>query len=100
MSERQFQKLVVDVLRSLGWVVWVVPNMKLTTAGLPDLLFWHPSWPGVLHAWELKTRKGAVTPAQRAALAHLATVSGVDARIVRPSDWPALRDGLMAGQRE
>lgn len=95
LSEREFQRIVRGVLESLGFVVWVVPNMKLTTAGLPDLLFWHPGRPGVLHAWELKTLTGTPTPKQRAALAHLATVPGVDARIVRPPDWPALRDHVL-----
>lgn len=96
LSERQFQAMLVAGLRERGWTVWVVPNMKLTTAGLPDVLAWHPSRPGVLHAWELKRERDyRVTPAQRAALAHLETVPGIDARIVRPSQWEALRDGMV-----
>jgi hypothetical protein len=97
LSEAQFQRIVRAALESRGWVVWVVPNMKLTTAGLPDLIFWHPDRPGVLHAWELKRERDyRVTPKQRAALAHLETVPGIDARLVRPSQWEALRDGVIA----
>lgn len=97
LSEAEFQRIIVAHLRRLGFVVWVVPNMKLTTAGLPDLIFWHPVMPGRLFCWELKREQRAViSPSQQAALAHLQTVPGIDARIVRPSDWPDLRDGLLA----
>lgn len=96
MLEREFQKSVRSTLESMGFVVWVFPQMKLTVAGVPDLTFWHPNRPGRLHCWELKTEAGRVRPAQRAALDHLQTVPGIDARIVRPSDWPDLRDGLLA----
>lgn len=87
MPEREFQRHVVAALRRRGWTVWVVPNMRLTTAGLPDVVAWHPNQPGRLLAWELKSQTGRVKPSQRAALAHLATIPGVDARIVRPADW-------------
>jgi hypothetical protein len=96
-TERQFQALVRGALESRGFVVWVVPNMKLTTAGLPDILAWSPRLPGLLLALELKREHDfRVTPKQRAALAHLETVEGVLARIVRPSEWPGLRDTIDA----
>mgnify|MGYP001617671238 CR=1 FL=1 len=99
LSEKAFQRYVRGVLETLGFVVWVVPNMKQTRAGVPDLTFWHPNLPGRLFCWELKSSTGRLRPAQRDALAHLATVPGMDARIVRPSDWPALRDALLDGRR-
>jgi hypothetical protein len=69
--------------------------MKLTRAGLPDIQAWHPSLPGLLLALELKRERGSkTTPAQTAALAHLETVPGVEARILRPSGWERLRDTL------
>jgi hypothetical protein len=93
LSEAQFQRIVRADLERRGYVVWVVPMMKLTTAGLPDVLAWHPARPGVLLAWELKRERDfRVTPKQRAAIDHLATVDGIDARIVRPSDWRALSE--------
>lgn len=95
LTERQLQALVRGALERAGFVVWVVPNMRLTTAGLPDLVFWHPDMTGRLFAWELKTETGRPTPNQRAAIDHLSTVPGIDARIVRPSQWEALRDDLI-----
>lgn len=105
MSERDFQKHVVDALRRRGWLVFIVPDMRKTTAGLPDLLCLHAGHT-VLLAWELKRESGKPTPIQRAVLALLGGIPGVDARIVKPSTWPALRDGLLdteartAGRRQ
>ena len=96
MSEKVFQAHVVDGLRQRGYVVFVVPDMRKSEAGWPDLAFWHPHRPGVLHVWELKTMRGRVTPKQALTLRCLASVPGVDARIVRPGDWAALRDALDA----
>ncbi len=95
LSEAQFQRQVKAVLSTLGYVVWTFPIMKRTTAGVPDLTVWHPNKPGRLWFWELKTEKGRVRPEQVISIAHLSTVPGVDARIVRPADWPALREGLI-----
>ena len=101
MSEKRFQALVVSSLRCRGWTVWTVPNMRQTTAGLPDLLCLHDDIPRVL-AWELKAVRTRVTPRQAAVIARLARVPGIDARIVRPADWVELRqwldDGMPAHQ--
>lgn len=94
MREAEFQRMVRKTLAALGYVVWVFPIMRRTIAGVPDLTFWHPRRPGRLYFWELKTERGRVRPEQSVALAHLATVPGVDARIVRPSDWEGLRNAL------
>lgn len=91
MSEREFQRIVVDGLRRRGWLVFVVPDMRKTLAGLPDLLCIHAGR-DVLLAWELKRETGKPTPIQRGVLAILDGIPGVDARIVRPSDWPALSE--------
>lgn len=91
MSEREFQKHVVDGLKQRGFIVWVVPNMRMTVAGLPDVIAVHPDRAPLL-MWELKTQKGRIRPAQKAALACLMKIPGIDARIVRPSDWPTLSE--------
>jgi hypothetical protein len=93
-TEAQFQRRVRAVLSDLGFIVWVFPIMKRTIAGVPDLTFFHLQRPGRMWFWELKREKGRVRPEQALAIAHLSTVPGVDARIVRPSDWEALRDSL------
>lgn len=99
MSERVLQAHIRGFLQERGFVVVVVPDMRKTVAGWPDLCFWHPDRPGRLYCWELKREGRYPTARQRAALEHLATVPGVDARIVRPSNWPILRDRLMEEMR-
>lgn len=89
LSERAFQAMVVAGLRERGWLVWVVPNMRMTAAGLPDVVAVHPDRDVCLF-WELKTQRGRVRPAQTVALAALARVPGIDARILRPTDWAEL----------
>lgn len=93
MSEREFQKHVVDYLRRQNWVIFHVPNMKMTTAGLPDLLCMGHGR-SVMLALELKRETGRVTPAQRDVMQMLDRVPGVVARILRPSMWPDFRDDL------
>jgi hypothetical protein len=100
MSEAKFQREVKESLEKQGYIVWTFPIMKRTTAGVPDLTFWNPNRPGVLHMWELKREKGRIRPEQIVAIAHLSTVPGVDARFVRPSEWPALRDALIDPQED
>src|SRR5690348_10417933 len=74
MPERELQRTIRAYLTRRRFVVWVVPMMKRTRAGLPDLTFWHPARPGLLWCWELKAQRGRVRTEQVAALAHLATV--------------------------
>jgi hypothetical protein len=93
LTEREFQRMVVDGLRQRGYLVWVVPDMRKTLAGLPDIIAVSPhrvTRPRRVLMWELKTMRGRVRPAQKLALAALDGIAGVDARIVRPSDWPAV----------
>lgn len=96
MPERTFQiEHVVRGLRARKWVVWTVPRMHMTAAGLPDVIAYHPNVPGLVLCWELKREVNSRTsPAQRRAMAHLSTVTGIDARIVRPSTWPLLLRAL------
>lgn len=96
IREKAFQAIVVASLRSRAWRVWVVPDMRRTTAGLPDLVCVHPDIPIALF-WECKTQRGRVRPEQVTALRALAAVPGIDARIVRPAGWRELRDWLDDG---
>lgn len=91
LSEREFQADVVHGLRQRGFIVWTVPDMRMTTAGLPDLIAVHPDRAPLL-MWELKTERGRVRPEQVRALAHLDRIPGIDARIVRPADWLRLKE--------
>ncbi len=94
LTERQFQRIVRQGLEDRGFVVTVIPDMRKTTAGWPDLTAWHPKIPGRLWCLELKTMTGRATVKQALTLRHLAGVSGIVTRLVRPSDWPRLRDEI------
>lgn len=90
LSERAFQAIVVAGLKQRGYIVWTVPDMRKTTRGLPDVIAVHPTRvPRRVLMWELKTQTGRVRPEQKVALAALADVYGVDARVIRPADWLA-----------
>lgn len=95
MSEKAFQAHVVGALRARGWIVWTVPDMTRTTAGLPDVIAVHPTRvPRRVLFYELKTQSGRLRPEQRVVLAALGDVYGVDARVIRPADWPATLEDL------
>jgi hypothetical protein len=95
LDERTFQREhVVGALKARRWVAWTVPRMHMTSAGLPDIIAYHPLVPGVVLFWELKTEAGKERPAQTRALRHLRTVPGADVRVIRPSDWARIRDCL------
>lgn len=94
MPERELQGHIRTALEDRGWVVTVIPDMRMVLAGWPDLVAYHANVPGLLLCWELKTTVGRPTRKQRARLAHLSTVPGIDARIVRPRTWEALRDAI------
>ncbi len=97
MTERQFQRIVEDSLRQRGYLVWHVADSRLMSAGLPDVIAVHPTRaPRRVIFWELKSQVGRVKPEQKAALAALEDVYGVDARVLRPSDWPAELESLDA----
>jgi hypothetical protein len=89
MSEREFQADVVQGLEQRGWWVFVVPDMRRTRAGLPDILAIHPDWDFML-ALELKSQGGRVRSEQREMLAIMHRIPGIYAAVVRPSEWAAL----------
>jgi hypothetical protein len=94
LSEKTFQAQVRKTLESLGWQCFVIPDMRKTLKGWPDLFAIHPDYPRAL-SWELKSQGGRVLPHQAAVRAIMAALPGVDARILRPSEWPEVRDRLI-----
>lgn len=73
---------------------WRLQHLRRTDLGL---LQGHPGWPDVvairhgrLLAIECKSDTGRVTPDQRAWLAALASVTSVEVRVARPSDYDQL----------
>lgn len=92
MPEHELLDCVTTGLRQRGYVVWHVADSRLMAAGLPDIVAIKPGCPLLL--WELKTATGRLRPCQRSTLAALARATGVDVRVVRPSDWDVLSEGL------
>lgn len=87
LSEAEFQRMVIAGLEQRGYAVTTIPDMRKTRAGWPDLVFFHPRFPGRLYCWELKREGKHPTQKQRDTLAALGSVAGIDVRVVRPSDW-------------
>jgi hypothetical protein len=95
LTEKQFQRTVVEGLKQRGYLVWIVPDMRKTLAGLPDVIAVHPTRvPRRVLFYELKTMRGRVRPEQTQAITALSDVYGVDARVVRPIDWPGILEEL------
>jgi hypothetical protein len=92
MSEKELQASVRTGLEQRGWWVYVFPVMLMTRPGWPDIAALHPDKPGWLLLWECKSQKGRVRPEQRALIEALQSAPGIDARIVRPSDWQKLKE--------
>jgi hypothetical protein len=65
-------------------------------AGWPDIaLVDGTRGPPTLCLWELKAEDGRLTERQARWLAELEQCERLDVRVVRPSDWEALRDELV-----
>lgn len=93
LSEAAFQALVVSHLKSRRYRVVIIPDMRRTEAGWPDVVAIRAGVP-VLLAWELKRERMKPTRIQTETLAILSQIPGVDARVVRPALWPRVRDAL------
>ena len=97
MTERDFQRAVVELARLMGWRVhhtrpaltqrgrWLTPIQG--DAGFPDLVLCRP--PRLIVA-ELKRNGARPTPAQRGWLDALASCAGVECYLWTPNDWDAI----------
>lgn len=81
-SEAQFMQVVVDLARSLRWLVYHTADSRRSAAGFPDLIM-------VRHdriiASEIKRQDGRLTSGQNLWLAGL-DAAGVEVYVWRPSD--------------
>ena len=96
--ERNFQRAVVDLAKTLGWAVYWTHNSRHSPAGWPDLvLTWNPmdGTRGRVMFRELKRdrRPSRVTDDQRECLEAL-TAAGLDAKVWTPEDWPEIQQAL------
>lgn len=110
ISEKDFQRVVVDFAQMAGWEVFHISDSRKSAngkwvgdsmaAGLPDLILVHPTR-GFIFA-ELKREKGKLRPKQRDCLDAMAAATintrNVFVHLWRPSDMdetvvPLLRSG-------
>lgn len=99
-TEQGFLRAVVALARLRGWRVFHQRPARTAHGwrsavqgdgrGFPDLILLRGN---VIHAWELKTGRGKPTAEQEDWLQAFRD-AGVDAKIVRPQDWPAIEAAL------
>lgn len=100
ISEAEFLRQVIALARLRGYLVfharpartasgWRTPTQG--DVGFPDICAVKlcPDSPGRILFLELKSEGGKLTPAQRLWIASL-QAAGVEAGVVRPSDWPSI----------
>ena len=88
LSEKQWQRQVVELARLHRWMVRYDWTRIHGVAGYPDLTLVRP--PRLVYL-ELKTDRGRITRAQQDWIDTLADVPGVVAAVVRPADWEYVR---------
>ena len=105
MTEREFQRAVVELARLMGWRVhhtrpaltrageWRTPIQG--DAGFPDLVLCRP--PRLILA-ELKRVGGKPTAEQQAWLEALQACAGVECYLWTPADWETVVRMLAGGK--
>lgn len=87
LTEREFQRQVLDLALILGWTVYHPALSKWSERGWPDLALVRP--PRLLFA-ELKRETGKTTEHQDRWLGLLAGVPGIEVHLWRPSDFDTI----------
>lgn len=93
MTERDWQRRVVQAARDLGWWVYHTHDSRHSPAGLPDLLMIR----GSALLWvELKRQTGryAVLSQDQAAVRNRLLAAGQRWYLWRPSDWDTVLEVL------
>lgn len=81
MNEKEFQGLVVDIARTLGWLVYHTFDSRRSEPGFPDLVMVRGQ--RVVFA-ELKADRGRLSEPQKEWLSRLTAAPGVEAHLWRP----------------
>jgi hypothetical protein len=91
VTEAELQSSVLDLAGHRGWLSYHVFDSRRSAAGFPDLTLVRGD--RLIFA-ELKREGRHPTPAQRAWLAALGTVTAVESHLWRPSTWPDIERAL------
>jgi VRR-NUC domain-containing protein len=87
LTEREFQRQVMDLAKILGWAAYHPWLSIRSEQGWPDLALVKP--PRIILA-ELKREGGRVTPAQDRWLGMLRQCPGIEVYLWKPSDLDAI----------
>lgn len=94
-SEAHLQTQVLNLAALYGWELrYHTHDSRRSQPGFPDLVLVRP--PEILF-WELKGEKTRVRPEQQVWIAAL-TACGLEAAILRPSDFDAIHARLARGR--
>lgn len=98
VSERDFQKQVIDLAEALGYMVYHVPDSRrVSSRGFPDLTMIHPRAKTYL-VCELKTKQGRIRPEQEIWLNTLKDC-GISAYVFRPHQIDEVMQMLIEGAK-
>lgn len=98
MTEDELLAGITEALTYAGWRWTHIRRSDGVTVGhqgLPDIIAAHTERDVVL-AWELKSAKGVLMPDQAAWLVSL-HAPGVDARVIRPTDYDQALTVILRG---
>ena len=93
MSERAFQSAVLELARWAKWLVYHTHNSRRSEPGFPDLCLVRGDTCLMI---ELKANDGRLSKAQKAWIAALDVVPGIEAAVWRPRHWTAIEETLTA----
>ena len=91
LSERDFQRQVVQLAEVMGWRVYHTYDSRRSSPGFPDLVLVRA--PRVIFV-ELKRQRGRVTAAQTEWADELGLCPGVEYYLWRPSYWDEIVEVL------
>ena len=93
MTERDFQRTVIDLAELHGWLVYHTFDSRHSQKGFPDLVLCRP--PRVIFA-ELKTEKGKLSAHQKTWIQNIQQCRNLaaNAYVWRPSDWNRITEEL------
>lgn len=94
-AEAHFQTQVVNLAALYGWNLrYHTYDSRRSAPGFPDLVLVRP--PEILF-WEVKSESGRIRPEQKEWIAAL-TACGLEAAILRPSDFDDIHARLSQGR--
>ncbi len=95
LTEAEFQQMIIDRGRLLGWLVYHTHDSRRSAAGFPDLVLCRDG--RVIFA-EVKSEKGKLSKAQLAWLYELKAAVD-EAYVWRPSEWGVIERVLASDLR-